>query len=131
MIFPSDQVKTQASCGRHRAVPVVTGRWRIKSSIRKTEDFYKCNRTSIFVAKIYNCVILNISVPSVYKLHFITYLVLQSDHHHHRAGGRGRAWAGYRATGRGRGNPRLQSGTARAGGRGAPGEEKTRVRSTT
>ena len=118
MIFPSDQVKTQASCGRHRAVPVVTGRWRIKSSIRKTEDFYKCNRTSIFVAKIYNCVILNISVPSVYKLHFTTYLVLQSDHHHHRAGGRGR------------GNPRLQSGTARPGVRGAPGEEKTCVRST-
>ena len=61
---------------------------------KKNEDFYKCNRTSIFVAKIYNCVILNISAPSVYILHFITYLVLQSDHHHHRAGGRGRAWAG-------------------------------------
>ena len=54
---------------------------------KNNEDFYKCNRTSIFVAKIYNCVILNISAPSVYKLHFITYLVLQSDHHHHRAVG--------------------------------------------
>ena len=88
---------------------------------KKNEDFYKCNRTSIFVDKIYNCVILNISVPSVNKLHFTTYLVLQSDHHHHhRAAGRGR---GNNATERGR-------GTARPGVGGAPGEEKTRVRST-
>ena len=78
-----------SSCNRAMADQIIN--W------KKNEDcffFYKCNRTSIFVAKIYNCVILNISAPSVYKLHFITYLVLQSDHHHHRAGGRGRAWAG-------------------------------------